>query len=165
MQEELFPLVDNDGNVIGKATRSKCHDGSKLLHPVVHLHVFNSEGKLFLQKRAHTKDVQPDKWDTSSAGHIDYGETADVAVLREAFEELGIQIEPPLFIEKYIIENDTERELSYIYQTKYDGAIKLDPVEVADGRFWSLEEISQNLESGIFTVNFVSDFRKFFEKN
>ena len=49
--EEMFPLVDEEGNITGAATRGECHNGSKLLHPVVHLHVFNSQGELYLQKR------------------------------------------------------------------------------------------------------------------
>ena len=80
--QEIFPLVDESGNVIGKAARSKCHDGTKLLHPVVHLHIFNSRGELFLQKRSSTKDVQPNLWYTASAGHIDLGETPYDAVGR-----------------------------------------------------------------------------------
>ena len=42
---EYFPLVDEEGNLTGMATRTECHSGTFLLHPVVHLHVFNSEGK------------------------------------------------------------------------------------------------------------------------
>ena len=42
---EIFPLVDEDGNIIGKSTRQECHSGSMLLHPVVHLHVVNDCGK------------------------------------------------------------------------------------------------------------------------
>ena len=58
--EEWFPVVDEDGNTIGNAPRRVCHDGkSMLLHPVVHLHLFNTKGELFLQKRAKTKDIQP----------------------------------------------------------------------------------------------------------
>lgn len=38
---EMLPLVDENGLLIGAATRKECHDGSKPLHPVVHLHVFN----------------------------------------------------------------------------------------------------------------------------
>ncbi|MGM9754817.1 MAG: NTP pyrophosphohydrolase, partial [Parabacteroides sp.] len=49
---EVFPLVNEAGEVIGKATRQECHSGSKLLHPVVHLHIFNQKGDLFLQKRS-----------------------------------------------------------------------------------------------------------------
>ena len=50
-QNEIFPVVDEDGRVVGSATRGECHSGSMLLHPVVHLHVFNSAGELYLQKR------------------------------------------------------------------------------------------------------------------
>lgn len=72
---EMLPLVDERGNVIGKATRGECHNGSHLLHPVVHLHVFNLQGKLYLQHRPAWKDVQPNRWDTAVGGHIDLGET------------------------------------------------------------------------------------------
>ena len=89
-QEERFPLVDEEGRVIGSATRGECHNGSKLLHPVVHLHVFNSRGEVYLQKRPEWKDIQPGKWDTSVGGHIDYGETPELALTREVREELGI---------------------------------------------------------------------------
>ena len=41
--DEMFPLVDEQGNIIGAITRGEAHDGSKKLHPVVHLHVFNSK--------------------------------------------------------------------------------------------------------------------------
>lgn len=47
-KEEMLPIVDEQGNIVGAATRGECHDGSKKLHPVVHLHVFNSKGELYL---------------------------------------------------------------------------------------------------------------------
>ena len=82
-QQEIFPIVDEEGRVVGSATRGKCHSGSKLLHPVVHLHVFNSQGDIYLQRRPDWKDIQPGKWDTAVGGHIDYGETPDEALRRE----------------------------------------------------------------------------------
>ena len=39
---ELFPIIDEQGHTIGKATRKECHNGSKLLHPVIHLQIFNN---------------------------------------------------------------------------------------------------------------------------
>ena len=48
---EMLPVVDEAGNIISAASRGECHGGSKLLHPVVHLHVFDSEGRLYLQRR------------------------------------------------------------------------------------------------------------------
>ena len=71
---ELFPVVDETGRVVGCATRGECHDGRRLLHPVVHLHLFNSRGELYLQKRPLWKDIQPGRWDTAVGGHVDYGE-------------------------------------------------------------------------------------------
>jgi len=50
-KDEWFPVVDATGLVLGKATRRECHNGSKKLHPVIHLHVFNEAGDLYLQKR------------------------------------------------------------------------------------------------------------------
>ena len=57
--EELLPIVNEEGQILNAATRGDCHSGSKLLHPVVHLHVFNAKGELYLQKRPEWKDIQP----------------------------------------------------------------------------------------------------------
>ena len=48
MDEEWFPLVDEAGNIVGRATRRECHDGSKRLHPVVHLHIYNKDGDTYI---------------------------------------------------------------------------------------------------------------------
>ena len=164
MQEEIFPLVDETGNVIGQAPRSVCHDGSKLLHPVIHLHIFNSKGDLFLQKRSATKDVQPNRWDSSVAGHIDLNETPEIAAVREASEELGLVGIVPEYITRYVIETDRERELSYCFYAVYNGDFVLNMDELADGKFWKIEEIQLQLGQNIFTSNFEQDFNKFLHK-
>lgn len=58
MKREWFPLVDEKGETIGKATRKECHNGSKMLHPVVHLHIFNKAGDL-LPTKAFDKQRYP----------------------------------------------------------------------------------------------------------
>lgn len=157
--EEMFPIVDEEGNITGAATRGECHNGSKLLHPVVHLHVFNSEGKLFLQKRPEWKDIQPGKWDTSVGGHIDLGESVEMALKREAREELGITNFTAEQLTHYVFESDREKELVFCHRTTYEGTIT--PSEELDGgRFWALDEIKANLGKGIFTPNFESEFLK-----
>ena len=110
-REEMFPLVDEEGNIIGAATRGECHNGSKCLHPVVHLHVFNSRGELYLQKRPQWKDIQPGKWDTSVGGHVDLGESVEMALKREAGEELGISDFTSQLLTHYVFESDREKEL------------------------------------------------------
>lgn len=163
-QQELFPIVDEEGTVIGKATRGECHNGSRLLHPVVHLHVFNSHGDVYLQKRPAWKDIQPGKWDTAVGGHIDYGESLEVALQREVCEELNINDFIPLYISKYVFESQRERELVYVHRTTYDGEIKPSKDELDGGRFWTIEEIRDAIGKNVFTPNFESEFQRFFMK-
>lgn len=157
--QELFPVVDEEGNILGAATRGECHSGTKLLHPVVHLHVFNSQGQLYLQKRPDWKDIQPGKWDTAVGGHVDLGESVEQALHREAHEELGITDFTPQAITHYVFESTRERELVFTFKTVHDGPISPSD-ELNGGRFWSVEEIRENMHQGIFTPNFENEVKQ-----
>lgn len=161
-QQEIFPIVDEQGTVIGKATRGECHSGTRLLHPVVHLHVFNGQGDVYLQKRPEWKDIQPGKWDTAVGGHLDYGETPEEALCREVREELGMTDFTPSFIGKYVFESQRERELVYVHRTTYDGKIQPSTEELDGGRFWTMQEIREAMGQGVLTPNFESEFHRFF---
>ncbi|MGN0068211.1 MAG: NUDIX domain-containing protein [Prevotella sp.] len=159
---EVFPIVDESGQTIGRQTREEAHGGSRQLHPVVHLHVFNSKGELYLQKRPEWKDIQPGKWDTACGGHVAYGETIDMALRREVHEELGLSDFQATLIGKYVFESDRERELVYVNRTVYDGVIVPDSHELGGGRFWTEAEIRDAVGQGILTPNFEHEYKKFF---
>ena len=158
--EEVLPIVNDRGLTIGKATRRECHSGSKLLHPVVHLHLFNSRGELYLQQRPLWKTIQPGKWDTAVGGHVGFGEPASEALRREVSEELGIKDFEPIAVKKYLFESDREREYVYLYRTICDEA-PAPGDELEGGRFWSREEIEENLGKGVFTPNFELEYNKY----
>lgn len=158
---EIFPVVDERGRVTGQITRGEAHSGSKVLHPVVHLHLFNPSGELYLQRRPDWKDIQPGKWDTSCGGHIDYGETPEEALRREVGEELGITGFRPLPMGMYVFESARERELVYVSRAVWDGEVHPSATELDGGRFWSRDEILENIGRGVFTPNFESEYQRF----
>lgn len=157
--QELFPIVDEEGNITGSATRGECHNGSKLLHPVVHLHVFNPQGQLYLQRRPEWKDIQPGKWDAAVGGHLDLGESVEQALRRETREELGITDFTAERLAHYVFESPRERELVFVHQTVYDGEIHPSD-ELDGGRFWTPEEIQASLGKGVFTPNFEGEIER-----
>lgn len=162
--EEIFPIVDENGNIIGSASRAECHSGSKLLHPVVHLHILNQDrNALYLQKRAATKDIQPNKWDTAVGGHVDLGENIHIALMRETREEVGLTDFTPKYLISYVFESEIERELVNTFSTVVNtGTINfvIDKNEISDGRFWTFNEIDENIGKNIFTPNFEQEYSK-----
>lgn len=157
--KEIFPVVDETGTVLGSATRGECHDGSKILHPVVHMHLFDSSGRLYLQQRPLWKDIQPGKWDTAVGGHIDFGEAVDEALVREVREELGVTAFEPRFLLKYLFESEREKELVYVFSCVYDGEV-CPSDELDGGRFWAVSEIEAAVGQGVLTPNFEQEFLK-----
>jgi len=156
---EIFPIVDEEGNTIGVAPRNVCHDGkSMLLHPVVHLHLYNRKGELFLQKRAYTKDIQPGKWDTSVGGHVGPGESVENALFRETAEELGLKDFVPSFKRKYVWQSARERELVNSFSAITDEIPVINKDEIDEGRFWPMSEIRESIGKNIFTPNFEYEF-------
>lgn len=156
---EWVPVLDNNGKVIGKATREQVHSGNKILHPVVHLHVFNKKGELYVQKRPSFKKIQPNKWDTAVGGHVDFKETPQMALIRETKEELNLDIAEPDFLFSYIWESEIEKEFVYVFAIKTDKIPYPNPKELDDGKFLSLQEIKINLGKSFFTPNFEEEFK------
>lgn len=156
---EMVPVVEENGLVIGQATRQSVHDGSKLMHPVIHLHIINREGCLYIQKRSMKKDLLPGRWDTAVGGHVDYGETLEEALYREASEELGFRDFNPIFLKSHIWESAREKELVSVFATVGNFTLKPDNDEVTEGRYWNMSEIESNLARGLFTPNFEQEFK------
>ncbi|WP_319480618.1 NUDIX domain-containing protein [uncultured Draconibacterium sp.] len=157
--EEWVPLVDEQGKVTGQAPRSQVHNGSKLLHPVVHLHVLNNKGAILIQKRPANKLIQPGKWDTAVGGHISAGETLEQALKKEVFEEIGLKEFSAKLQKVYKWESEVEAELIYLFTTYDYKGFGIQSDEVEELRFWTKKQVAKNLGKAVFTPNFEMEFR------
>ena len=162
--DEWLPVVNEKGEVVGKATRRSAHSGSMLVHPVGHLHIINEKGDIYLQKRSMKKDLLPGKWDTAVGGHVGFGEKIEDALKRETFEELGISKFKARFLGSYVWESPRERELVFSFLCTSHDAINIHNDEVDEGRFWSRKEIEGNAHADIFTPNFLHEYQRLLKK-
>lgn len=156
---EWIPIVESSGLVVGRSVREYCHSGAKPLHPVVHIHIIDRYSRIYLQKRAMHKDIQPGKWDTAVGGHVSYGESLMEAVYREASEELGFTEFNPIHLVTYEFESEVEKELVSVFAAVGSFDLHPDLDEVEEGRWWNVEDVDSNIGKGIFTPNFESEFQ------
>ena len=157
---EILPLIEPSGIVYGQASRAWCHGGggSKALHPVVHLHIIDREGRIYLQKRSRNKNRFPGFWDAAVGGHVSYGELALEALYREAIEELGFQGFNPILLGTHIYESPRDREFVFMYATIGHPDLDPDNGEVTEGKWWTFEELEEAFGKNIVAPPFEADY-------
>ena len=142
MTEEIFDIVNDRDEVIGRAPRSEVHR-TGLLHRAVHVLVFNAAGEVFLQKRSMLKDTAKGKWDSSASGHLDSGEEYDACASRELREEIGlVPAEPPQRMFYVTARPETGNEFVWVYGCRGEGPFTLHPDEIDRGEWFSPEKVT-----------------------
>ena len=108
---EFLPIVNERGNIVGRAMYVELHKGNKMLHPVVHLHVINDKGET---TRLYW-------W------HVAFGETPEKTLKRKMAETLGLQGAVPKLKRQYIRESKTEKELVYVFMVVSEEDLPIPP--------------------------------------
>jgi len=149
---EWLPVVDKEGNVIGKATRKECHQNPDLIYPVIRMHLINKSQQILLQKRSLKSDIEAGKWDAAVAGHIHFGEDIEQAVYREAQEEINFKPEFLDLLEKRIFKAPTSTALMFIFITQTEKEITPNKKEVEDIHFFSFEQVLELKKDNLISV-------------
>ena len=94
---EYLDILTENGIYMGKtATKKECHENG-YWHRSAYAFIINSNNEVLLQKRSHLKKVEPNTIDITLGGHILAGEFGIDALIREAKEELGIDLKKKKF--------------------------------------------------------------------
>lgn len=143
MAEEIFDVVNDRDEVIGKKSRSEVHRLG-LMHRATHVLVFNRRGQVFLQKRSMRKDRQPGLWDSSASGHVDSGEEYDDCAVRELREEIGLRVSAvPERLFKLAAGPETDQEHVWVYRSESEGPFELHPDEIERGDWFEPNEVTR----------------------
>lgn len=162
---EIFDVVDSSDNVLYQEKRSIIHQNN-LIHRASHIILLDENKNILLQKRASSKDSYPLIYTTSTSGHVDAGENYLQAAIREAFEELGIQISQNDLtpIGKIYPCPETANEFTFLYTLIYNqnkmGPLNFPKDEVDSLKWIPLKEFSKQIN--LFPENFTPSFLKVF---
>ncbi len=96
---DFLPIVNERGNIVGRAMYVELHKGNKMLHPVAHLHVINGKG---VTTRRYW-------W------HVAFGDTPEKTLKRKMAETLSLTGVNPKLKRQYIRDAKTEKELVYVF--------------------------------------------------
>lgn len=152
--EEKFDVLNELGEFTGKvASRKECHKNG-LWHRAVYAFVIDENKNVLLQKRASKKRLWPNMWDVTVGGHVDSGEFGRQALIREAKEELGIEITD--YDIKYLVGSTSINKQTDIINKHYNECylitknidisnIKLQKDEVSEVKYFSKEELLERI--------------------
>jgi isopentenyldiphosphate isomerase len=114
---------------------------------VTGIFIINEKGEILLQLRSKNSFRYPSYWDCTGGGHVDLGEDYETCANRELFEETGIKTELE-FLGKYYIElDDGRKHFMAFYKGDFKGEIKIDPNEVYELKFFSINEIKKMISN------------------
>lgn len=149
MIEEVV-LVDEQDQEIGRMLKSEVHSDHTPLHRAFSSFIFNSNGEILLQQRAHSKNTWPLVWSNSCCGHPLPNETREHAVSRRLQDELGMNIDEKdiVFISPYryqfVREGVVENEICPIYVAYSNDLPIINPDEVEATRWMKWEDYVQD---------------------
>lgn len=133
-------------------------------HMVVHVCIFNAKGEMLIQQRQPFKQGWSNMWDVTVGGSATAGDTSQMAAQRETFEEIGLELDfselrPHLTVNGEYGFNDI-----YLIESEVDiHKLTLQPEEVQNVKWASLDEILQMIESGEFIPYYKSLIQLLFE--
>ena len=157
---ELWDIYDSQGNLTRRVKPRMAVYEKGEYHLACSLWLINPDGKALIQKRSFSKEINPGMWNITG-GAASAGESSKEACLREVAEEIGLKLYPQdITLLSRTFGNDC---IFDDYITVYDFDISnavLQPEEVAELKWVTLDEIKQLYDEGEFMFTDISELDK-----
>lgn len=148
---EIWDLYDKDRIKTGETMLRGSKFKENTYHLVVHVCIFNLEGKMLIQQRQPFKDGWPNMWDITVGGSAVSGDTSQLAAEREVYEEIGYKLSLDGIRPSLTINFDKGFDDIYLIQKDIDiSKLKLQYEEVQSVKWASKEEILSMIDEEIF---------------
>ncbi|WGX77649.1 NUDIX domain-containing protein (plasmid) [Paraclostridium bifermentans] len=148
---EIWDLYDKDRIKTGETMVRGSQFKENTYHLVVHVCIFNLEGKMLIQQRQPFKDGWPNMWDITVGGSAVSGDTSQLAAEREVYEEIGYKLFLDGIRPALTINFDKGFDDIYLIQKDIDiSKLKLQYEEVQSVKWSSKEEILSMIDEEIF---------------
>lgn len=147
---EKVILVDENDRVIGSLEKLQAHQEGRL-HRAFSIFVFDSMGRLLLQRRSSTKYHSANLWSNTCCGHPRPGESISAAAHRRLKEEMNFDCDlREGFRFTYRIRLDQtlcEYEYDYVLLGEYDDDPAPDRNEVSAWKWLSIDELKGDMQT------------------
>lgn len=148
--EDQVILVDEQDNQIGVAGKLAAHRSGRL-HRALSVFVFDSAGRLLLQRRAAMKYHSGGLWSNTCCSHSRPGEGTASAARRRLREEMGIECELTemfSFVYRTDFRNGLiEHEYDHVFFGRYDGKPLLNHGEADAARWVELHALAADIRA------------------
>lgn len=158
IREEWWPIVNDHGKIIGSIQRlTSLNDEKKYMHPIVRVLIVD-KGMILLQKRSNESLIFPGLWDTAVSNHLNMEETIDQCVKRTAEKQYSLSHFKYMYLANYTIEVEKEIHYAFLFVSCQEKELKINPTFTEQLKWWTQQQIEENLNTGIFSDNFKTEY-------
>lgn len=159
LQKEMWlPVLNEKGKVVGCIARSVSRSlPKKYYHPIVRIAVLYKD-MLYLAKRSKEAFVAPDALDYPFHSYVLFRHTIEATVEENIGDLSSDENIAPRFLIRYTYEDKKVKHLVSLFVIRLQSEEQLEKCKRRSGKLWTVKQITENLDSGIFSGYFEKEF-------
>lgn len=159
---ELIAWVDRHDQPLGALPRADLRERG-LIGRGTYILLFNSAGELCVHRRTLSKAVYPGYWDVAAGGMVQNGESYELSAARELEEELGVSGVALTAHERFLFDQPDNRLWCAVFSAVWDGPLKLQPEEVLEARFISIDHVLRETAEKPYCPDSLAALKRYLE--